>query len=148
VHGLGEDVAALAAQALALLARSGCGAVIVNTVDRAQQLYRLLRGALGPQVPVLLFHARFPMEDRQAIETQVLRCFGPDGDRPAQALLVATQVAEQSLDIDFDFMLSDLAPVDCCARRAPAPPHPRTAGRALRRPGCGWPGWCRVTCRS
>lgn len=118
LQGLAEDVAALAAQAQALLAQGGCGAVIVNTVDRAQQLYRQLREALGPQVPVLLFHARFPMEDRQAIETQVLQCFGPDGARPTQALLVATQVAEQSLDIDFDFMLSDLAPVDLLLQRA------------------------------
>jgi len=48
----------------------------------------------------------------------VLAAFGAQGDRPRRALLVATQVAEQSLDIDFDFMLSDLAPVDLLLQRA------------------------------
>jgi len=116
--GLGESLEELAAQALALLEGDGCGALVVNTVDRAQRLYRLLRERLPPDVPVLLFHARFPLDERNQRESEVLRRFGATGERPVRGLLVATQVAEQSLDIDFDFMLSDLAPVDLLLQRA------------------------------
>lgn len=116
--GLGESLEELAAQALTLLEGDGCGALIVNTVDRAQRLYRLLREQLPAAVPVLLFHARFPLAERSQREAEVLRRFGATGERPLRGLLVATQVAEQSLDIDFDFLLSDLAPVDLLLQRA------------------------------
>lgn len=121
VGGVDESLESIAAQALASLQQGGCGAVIVNTVDRAQQLYRLLVGQLGPDVALLLFHARFPADERRQIEQQVLQTFGAPGasaSRPAKALLIATQVAEQSLDIDFDFLISDLAPVDLLLQRA------------------------------
>lgn len=113
-----EDLNAMAERAWALMRDEGCGAVIVNTVDRAQNLYRLLVAQLGRQVPIILFHARFPASQRAEIEQQVLGLFGPKGKRPRNALLVATQVAEQSLDLDFDFMLSDLAPIDLLLQRA------------------------------
>lgn len=120
--GLGSGVEALAEVALAQVAQGGCGALIVNTVSRAQALYRLLQRGLAASglgdSRLLLFHARFPADHRQQIELEVLSLFGPGMPRPARALLVATQVAEQSLDIDFDFMLSDLAPVDLLLQRA------------------------------
>lgn len=118
LYGMGETLEEMAHQALELLAYGGCGALIVNTVDRAQKLYSQLRDQLGKTATVLLFHARFPADERAECERQVLKCFGPNGERPDRALLVATQVAEQSLDIDFDFMLSDLAPVDLLLQRA------------------------------
>lgn len=116
--GLGESLDALAETATDLLAGGGCGAVIVNTVDRAQKLYAALHQRLGDEVLLILFHARFPADQRGEIERKVLALFGAEGERPMRALLIATQVAEQSLDIDFDFMLSDLAPVDLLLQRA------------------------------
>jgi CRISPR-associated endonuclease/helicase Cas3 len=118
LSALDESLDTLANKAVELLTEGGCGAVIVNTVERAQKLYLNLRGRLGGDVRLLLMHARFPADERAQQEKQVLQLFGPDGERPAKALLVATQVAEQSLDIDFDFMLSDLAPVDLLLQRA------------------------------
>ncbi|MDX3905104.1 MAG: CRISPR-associated helicase Cas3' [Pigmentiphaga sp.] len=118
LSGLDESLDSLAAQALLLVAEGGCGAVIVNTVDRAQKLYLLLQRHLDSDTELLLFHARFPAEVRRQLEDAVLRRFGLDGIRPGRALLVATQVVEQSLDLDFDFMLSDLAPVDLLLQRA------------------------------
>lgn len=115
---LDESLDCMAEQAARLLEAGGCGAVIVNTVDRAQQLYALLRERLGLDALLLLFHARYPMDERGERERQVLAQFGPEGTRPPQALMIATQVAEQSLDLDFDFMLSDLAPVDLLLQRA------------------------------
>lgn len=114
---IGETVEDLATQALECVCQGGCGAVIVNTVDRAQELHRLLEPHLSKGV-LMLFHARFPANDRAAIEEAVLASFGKGTRRPTQALLIATQVAEQSLDIDFDFLLTDLAPIDLVLQRA------------------------------
>ncbi len=112
------------------LAQGGCAAVICNTVRRSQAIYRVLDEARKrddldiPEDDLILFHARFPPIWRQAIEQKVLAKFGkPDKNgqspqRPAKAIVVATQVIEQSLDLDFDLMLTDLAPVDLIIQRA------------------------------
>ncbi len=111
------------------LANGGCAAVICNTVRRAQDIYRALDGARQAGAlnilkdDLLLFHARFPPVWRKDIEQKVLAKFGkPDKDnptpRPHKAIVVATQVIEQSLDLDFDLMLTDLAPVDLIIQRA------------------------------
>ena len=73
-----------------------------------------LAGTLEP----MLFHARYPGDERNLRERAVLNTFGRDASRPGAALLVATQVVEQSLDIDFDYLISDLAPVDLLLQRA------------------------------
>ncbi|GAA5785384.1 CRISPR-associated helicase/endonuclease Cas3 [Chitiniphilus shinanonensis] len=118
LRAVGEDLASLAACALTNLESEGCGAIIVNTVDRAQALYRMLQSSVDDSTVLMLFHARFPADQRGEIETAVLKAFGPQGTRPQRALLIATQVAEQSLDFDADVMLTDLAPVDLLLQRA------------------------------
>lgn len=119
VSGMAEDLQAVVDAARSAVKQGGCGAVIVNTVKRAQQLYRLLQAEVSPDCSLILFHARFPADERLEREKTVLGCFGRDAgaSRPARALLIATQVVEQSLDLDFDFMLSDLAPVDLLLQR-------------------------------
>jgi len=97
----------------------GCVAVICNTVKRAQEVYRVLETAqIVPADNLLLFHARFPFAWRDEIEQKILSRFGKEGDRPRKAIVVATQVIEQSLDLDFDLMITDLAPVDLILQRA------------------------------
>ena len=118
LQAVAEDLDSLAACALERLQFGGCGALIVNTVDRAQTLCLKLKEQLGNDTRLLLFHARFPADQRSEQEQEVLTSFGQGGTRPEKALLIATQVAEQSLDIDFDFMLTDLAPVDLILQRA------------------------------
>jgi CRISPR-associated endonuclease/helicase Cas3 len=118
VAGLGESLDEIAQHVESLCAGGGCGAVIVNTVDRAQQLYLQLRERLAGRLEPMLFHARYPGDERQRRERRVLATFGRDAQRPRAALLVATQVVEQSLDLDFDFLVSDLAPVDLLLQRA------------------------------
>lgn len=118
VSGIGEALEDLAAHALGRLAEGGCGAIIVNTVDRAQRLYQLLADSIPAECELILFHARYPADERSQRERIVLDRFGCDGARPMRALLIATQVAEQSLDIDFDFLISDLAPIDLLLQRA------------------------------
>ena len=115
---IAEDLSSLASEAIRQVADGGCGAVVVNTVDRAQALYSLLKDAAPEGCRVSLFHARFPADERSERERDVVGCFGKSGPRPDCAILVATQVVEQSLDIDFDFMLTDLAPADLLLQRA------------------------------
>lgn len=90
-----------------------------NTVDDAIDAYLDLRERL-PEERVHLFHGRFAFEDRSRIEDDVLERFGKASsvDERAGHILVATQVVEQSLDLDFDAMVSDLAPIDLLLQRA------------------------------
>ena len=103
---------------LAQAARAGaCGVYIRNTVDDVLHAAAALR-EMG--IDPLVFHARFAMGDRQGIEHEVLRLFGPAStpEQRAGRVLVASQVAEQSLDLDFDVLATDLAPIDLLIQRA------------------------------
>lgn len=109
---------ALVAELRRSLQAGGCAAVICNTVKRAQEIFILLREAkLTPEDDLILFHARFPFNLRIRIEQMILDRFGKVGPRPQQAIVVATQVIEQSLDLDFDLLISDLAPIDLILQR-------------------------------
>lgn len=96
-----------------------CVCWVRNTVYDALQSYREWVERLEAN-RIMLFHARFTLGDRLRIEDEVIRCFGPNSTtRERQGkLLIATQVVEQSLDLDFDFMVSDLAPIDLIIQRA------------------------------
>ena len=103
-------------------ARDGqCGVWIRNTVGEAIDSYISLK---KQGADVLLFHSRFTAGDRARIEQEVLRVFGKASTSEERApggvgrILVATQVVEQSLDIDFDFLVTDLCPVDLLLQRA------------------------------
>ena len=132
------DQASVVKEIAAALAAGKCVAWIRNTVGDALEA----RAALAVHVPaehITFFHARFALGDRLDIEDAVLRTFGP-GSGPAERagrLLIATQVAEQSLDIDFDLVVSDLAPIDRLIQRAGRlRRHMRDAtGRRLYEPG-------------
>lgn len=114
-------IESLAEKALSKAQSGGCIACIVNTVQRAQDLYRAL-AKNHDEVEVCLFHARYPLEERLYRERLVKVKFGKKSSlgrrRPHKAILVATQVVEQSLDLDFDAMLTDLAPLDLVLQRA------------------------------
>ncbi|WP_439375709.1 CRISPR-associated helicase Cas3' [Bradyrhizobium sp. DASA03120] len=99
--------------------RNGAVLVICNAVDEAIEVHTAL-AALRPQGTVHIFHARFAHGDRLAIEDAVLARFGREAATSDRAghVLVATQVVEQSLDLDFDLVISDLAPVDLILQRA------------------------------
>lgn len=100
-------------------ARAGAAVAWVrNAVDDVLEAAAALE-AQG--VTPIVFHARFAMGDRLAIEERVLSTFGPPGAASANRcgkVVVATQVIEQSLDLDFDVMVSDLAPADLLIQRA------------------------------
>jgi CRISPR-associated endonuclease/helicase Cas3 len=99
-------------------ANGGLGALVLNTVRDAQIAYDWLHDQVLGDIYLDLFHARFTAHDRDAIEKRVLDRFGKTGARKQPAILVATQVVEQSLDLDFDHMASALAPIDLLIQRA------------------------------
>lgn len=96
-----------------------CACWIRNSVKDAIEGYEATAALLGPE-RVTLFHARFALGDRLRIEQDVLRRFGKDGgdEQRRGQVVIATQVVEQSLDIDFDVMVSDLCPIDRLIQRA------------------------------
>lgn len=129
-HGLLGKPVEIARLALSLVERGGCLCVLVNTVDMAQQVYQAISNSLpeDDRCLVLLFHARFRAGKRREIEEEALKLFGKRSllsevdpeyiPRPAKAVLVATQVVEQSLDLDFDEMITEIAPIDLLLQRA------------------------------
>ena len=90
-------------------------AVVMNLVDDAQRLARLLRRETTIDVDV--FHARYRFTDRQKKEKATLDYYGRNAPRDKGRILVATQVVEQSLDLDFDWMLTQICPVDLLFQR-------------------------------
>lgn len=119
---LDESPEAVGALLLDRLAGGGCAVVIRNTVRRAQETARVLSRLFGDEV-VDLVHARFVASDRAENDERLLARFGPRssgeerGGPRGTRIVVATQVVEQSLDVDFDLMISDLAPIDLLVQR-------------------------------
>lgn len=106
----------IAEKAAALVEKGGCLCVLVNTVSMAQEVFSALESRFDGEL--LLFHGQFPAEQRTDIERLCIQKFGKDKNhRPKRAILVATQVVEQSLDVDFDTMLTAIAPIDLVIQR-------------------------------
>lgn len=97
-----------------------CVCWLRNTVKAARKSYQELAGRGQENRQLLLFHSRFAMCDRQQIESQVLKMFGKHSTAESRKgrVLIATQVVEQSLDLDFDVLITDLAPIDLIIQRA------------------------------
>ncbi len=115
VRTIDDDLEALTAVLDDWLVDGGCVAVIRNTVRRAQETAQALRVRYGDDV--VLHHSRFIATHRAQREATLRDELGPDGRRPHRRIVVGTQVLEQSLDVDFDALVIDLAPVDLVLQR-------------------------------
>lgn len=93
----------------------GCVGVIVNTVRRAQMFAELLQD----NAKVLLYHAQFVLPDRAKKEKQLVDLVGKNSTPESRngLVVVGTQVLEQSLDIDFDMLITDMCPMDLLLQR-------------------------------
>ena len=134
-----DDLDALVAALRAGLAGGGCAVVIRNTVRRVQSTADRLVAEFGDE-HVTVTHSRFLACDRARLDSDLLRRFGPPGHgtrRPELHIVVASQVVEQSLDVDFDLMITDLAPVDLVLQRmGRLHRHTRPRPPGLERPRC------------
>lgn len=98
-----------------LLADGGVAGVIRSTVASAQETYVELAQQFPGQV--MLLHSALLASERAAREDRLVSMLGRGGHRPDRLIVVATQVIEQSLDIDLDVLVTDLGPVDSVLQR-------------------------------
>jgi CRISPR-associated endonuclease/helicase Cas3 len=94
--------------------------IICNLVKDAQKVSRRLKQLMmekGVSIGIDLFHSRFRFMDRQKIEMSVMEKYGKGPLRASGRILVSTQVVEQSLDLDFDWMITQLCPIDLLFQR-------------------------------
>ncbi|MCW5896730.1 MAG: CRISPR-associated helicase Cas3' [Bacteroidetes bacterium] len=103
--------------------------VVCNRVDAAQQRFERCK-RLFPTVPQMLLHSRFRRQDRSSHEMKLREQF--DAVEGA-CLVVSTQVVEVSLDISFDMMVTDCAPLDSLIQRFGRVNRRRTAESVQRR---------------
>jgi CRISPR-associated endonuclease/helicase Cas3 len=135
-----DDIVSLADRLATELLDGGCALVVRNTVDRVLEAATILRRRFGDQ-NVTLAHARFLDLDRAERDAKLLARFGPPETsteaRPeGPHIVVATQVVEQSLDIDFDLLVTDLCPIDLLLQRlGRVHRHARGEGQSHRPPG-------------
>lgn len=116
VRCLDDETESLTALLEEWLVDGGCVAVVRNTVARAQAVATALRARFGDDVE--LHHSRYLASHRARREARLRAQLGRSGaSRPRRRIVVGTQVLEQSLDIDFDAMVTDLAPVDLVLQR-------------------------------
>ena len=85
-------------------------------MDSAQAAYAELAGG-EHSFDLGLLHSRFPVYRREELENLWLERFGKQGGRTRGAVLVSTQVVEQSVDIDADLLITELAPTDMLLQR-------------------------------
>lgn len=99
--------------------KGACVLVIRNTVALAQEAFRLLKSnCIDGDIEFGLLHSRFPQFQRNDNEDLWMEKLGNgNGVRPEGCILVGTQVLEQSIDIDADLLITDLAPSDLILQR-------------------------------
>lgn len=99
--------------------QGGVAGIIVNTVKRAQVLAKAFQQnqTMG-DTPLMVLHSAFLAPERSKQEKKLQRLIGKDGHRPHKMIVIGTQVLEQSLDIDFDVLYTDIAPIDLILQRA------------------------------
>ncbi|MFJ8870798.1 CRISPR-associated helicase Cas3' [Streptomyces sp. NPDC102473] len=132
-----DDLAVLADRLEGELEDGGCVLVVRNTVRRVLDAAKVLRERFG-DAHVTVAHSSFIDIDRAAKDASLLERFGPPEkaeDRPVKHVVVASQVAEQSLDVDFDLLVTDLCPADLLLQRmGRLHRHPRGGENQTERP--------------
>ncbi len=104
-------------EAIALAQNRGSVLWICNTVDAAQKQYRRFKELVQEAFPLGLLHSRFPFWRREKIEDEWMERFGKSEKTRCGSILVSTQIVEQSVDLDADLMITELAPTDMLLQR-------------------------------
>ncbi|MFM2004778.1 MAG: CRISPR-associated helicase Cas3, partial [Pseudomonadota bacterium] len=108
-----EDYASAMSRLRDCVLQGGCALMIRSTVSSAIATYQELQAA---GVPAMLHHSRFADVDRRFLDARLVGILGKGGSRTPMAI-IATQTAEQSLDIDADLLISAPAPADVLLQR-------------------------------
>lgn len=87
--------------------------IVYNQVKRSQEMYLTLKERY-PNIPSMLIHSRFKRGQRNRLEMDLKDRFNAMG---GTCIVVSTQVVEVSLDISFDLMITECAPIDALIQR-------------------------------
>ncbi len=101
----------------ACLTKQGRVLWICNTVAAAQSVYGRLRGSSDGAFKTGLLHARFTFWRREELENEWMERLGKSSKERCGSILVSTQIVEQSVDLDADLLISELAPTDMLLQR-------------------------------
>ncbi|MCL1839290.1 MAG: CRISPR-associated helicase Cas3' [Propionibacteriaceae bacterium] len=118
LDGADTGVLPVVSQIAADLEEGGCALAIMNTVKRATTLAKSLREA---GLEVLLLHGRLTARERAVRTERAIDLLSKErtlgAGRPKRLVVVATQIAEQSFDVDADILYTDIAPIDLLLQR-------------------------------
>lgn len=96
----------------------GCECVIMNTVADAICVYDKIKKNKKNDCKIILYHSRMTINARDETSRKILAMCGKDRTkRPERVIIVGTQVLEQSLDIDVDYMITAICPIDLLFQR-------------------------------
>jgi len=110
---------------------------VCNTIARAQQIFRRAKECFPEALAeVALLHSQFLPWQRYEKESRWAKRLGKSSIRRGPSLLVATQVVEQSVDLDADLLITEIAPTDMLLQRIGRLWRHRRAGRPLPEPEC------------
>lgn len=113
-----NDYESIAELAVKNVECGGCECVIMNTVSDAINVYDSIKKITNDDCNVILYHARMPEKTKDEKIKKILKWCGKDrNERPERAIIVGTQVLEQSIDIDVDYMITAICPVDLLLQR-------------------------------
>lgn len=87
--------------------------IITNTVERSQKIYEKINDKLKGFKKILL-HSQFILKDRISKEKKIMDI---ENKKERSIVLIATQIVEVSLDIDYDILLTEIAPIDALIQR-------------------------------
>jgi len=104
-------------QAVRLARRGGTVLWICNTIEGTQNQYKHFTNLIHDQLPVGLIHSRFPYWRREELENKWMERFGKEGITRCGSILISTQIVEQSVDLDADLLITELAPTDMLLQR-------------------------------
>ncbi|WP_251717700.1 CRISPR-associated helicase Cas3' [Lactobacillus agrestimuris] len=113
INRLSGDEQEIVNEAMKKIQDGGIAGIIVDTVKKAQTIEQLI----PKDISSLVLHSAFLAPDRAKIEEKLQELIGKNGQRPEKMIIVGTQVLEQSLDIDFDILFTDIAPMDLILQR-------------------------------
>ena len=108
----------IAQEALRSVRSGGCCGVILNTVKKTKAVYKELKKIAGDDVLIEMIRGNAPEDYKSKRTEEVLSHYGKDrSSRPKKAVVVATQILEQSIDIDLDFLYTEICPIDLLIQR-------------------------------
>lgn len=108
----------IARYAVDVVKDGGCECVIMNTVADAICVYDKIKKNKKNDCKIILYHSRMTINARDKTSRKILAMCGKDRTkRPERVIIVGTQVLEQSLDIDVDYMITAICPIDLLFQR-------------------------------